>query len=105
MADAPDDDAAFYLPPELEGGVYAHTFSMWHTPFDFTIDFAVIVPELADADDPELPPAAPAKVVARIRIPPTLAFDLIRMINGEMADYEAEWGEIIPPQKRQEEEQ
>ena len=37
------------VPPELEGGVYANFLGVWHTGYEFTLDFAVIQP----ADVPE----------------------------------------------------
>ncbi len=39
------------------------------------------------------------RVVARIRIPVGLAFDLIRMVHATMARYEDEWGEIRRPER------
>jgi hypothetical protein len=94
----------FYVPPEEEAGTYAHAFSVWASVYDFTLDFAVAQPpEPSDPDDPESPPVVPARVVARVRIPPTIVFELIRAINATMEAYEAEWGEIRRPRRRQEE--
>ena len=95
----------FYLPPELEAGVYAHTVAVWHTGYDFTLDFAVMEPpQLSDPADPNSPPEIPTRIVSRIRIPPTLVFDLIRTINARMEAYEAEWGEIQRLEPREPEE-
>lgn len=103
---APDDPGIplrFYLPPEMEEGAYAHTVAVWHTAYDFTMDFAVTqLAQPSDPEDSESPPVVPARVVSRVRIPPTLVFDLIRTINASMESYEAEWGEIRSPEPRDE---
>ena len=91
----------FYVPPEQEEGAYAHLFAVWHTAYDFTIDFAVTQPPRpAGLDDDGVGTIAPARVVSRVRVPPGLVFDLIRAINANMSSYEAEWGEIAPPERR-----
>jgi hypothetical protein len=43
-----------------------------------------------------------ALVVARVRIPPALAFAVVQSVNATMAAYEAAWGEIRAPQPRNE---
>jgi hypothetical protein len=106
MTDPPEPTLTlqFYVPPEQEAGAYAHAFSIWATAYDFTLDFAVVQPpEPSDPDDPESPPIVPARVVARVRVPPTIVFELLRAINARMEAYEAEWGEIRGPQRRREE--
>lgn len=92
----------FYVPPEQEAGVFAETVAIWHTPYDFIIDFAAI--QLAQPEDPTDPNSrleVPARVVARVRIPTGVVFDLLRTINARMEQYEAEWGEIQTPQRRE----
>jgi hypothetical protein len=59
-----------YVPPEQEAGTYAQAAVVWHTPYDFTIDFAAMQkPHPADAEDSDSPLVVPARVVARVRIP------------------------------------
>ena len=36
----------------------------------------------------------PCRVVSRVRIPPTVIFDLMRALNENMAKHEASFGEI-----------
>ena len=101
MSERADDSLRleFYIPADQEPGVYAHAAVVWHTRYDFTIDFAATqLPRPSNPDDPESPLVIPARVVARVRIPPTQAFDLIRAISGTMERYEAAWGEIVPPE-------
>jgi hypothetical protein len=86
------------LAPEREGGVYSNFVSIWHSPYEFTLDFAATqLPRPAEADDPEGGTVIPCRVVARVRIPVTLAFDVIRALNENMTRYEATFGEIVRP--------
>lgn len=111
MGNAEDEDGPaesgiplqFYVPPEMEAGAYAHTIAVWHTAYDFTLDFAVTqFAQPSDPNDPDSPSVVPARVVVRVRMPPTLVFDVIRTINARMEAYEAEWGEIQRPEPREE---
>ena len=100
--DENDVPLRFFTEPGAEAGVYAHTVAVWHTAYDFTLDFAVTeLMQPSNPADPESPPEVPARIVARVRIPPTLVFDLIRTINARMAAYEKEWGEIQRPEPRE----
>jgi hypothetical protein len=56
------------------------------------LDFAVET----SADPPPL-------VVSRVRITVGLAFDVLRALNATMTLYEAAWGEIVRPRRRDEE--
>ena len=33
---------ALQVPDALEGGVYSNLVTVWHTPYEFTLDFAVM---------------------------------------------------------------
>jgi len=48
-------------------------------------------------DDPSDPIVVRCRVVARVRVPATLAFDVIRALNDEMTRYEEVYGEIGRP--------
>jgi Protein of unknown function (DUF3467) len=86
------------LPPELEAGAYANFLGVWHTAHEFTLEFAQIQPaQLADPDDPESPVRLPARVVASVKIPVTVAFDVIRALNENLGRYEQAFGEIRRP--------
>jgi hypothetical protein len=96
----------FYVPEPNEEGTYANSFAIWHTAYEFTIDFAVS--QVIQPVNPEEPAGAqvvPMRVVSRIRLPVGLVFDLIKSINERMAAYEAEWGEIHAPERREGEEE
>jgi hypothetical protein len=83
------------VPPELEGGTYTNFLSVWHTPFEFTLDFAVTQPnERLNPEDPTSPIKVPCRVVARLKIPPALIFSVLQALNENMSSYEAKFGEI-----------
>lgn len=92
------------LSPELEGGTYANFLSVWHSPHEFTFDFAVTQPGFSqDPNDPASPVTVPCRVVARLKIPPTLVFEIMRALNQNMTGYEQTFGEIRRPEPPQEE--
>jgi hypothetical protein len=77
------------VPDSVEGGVYANAAGVWHTPHEFTLDFLTIQPS-----SPESPDVVPARVVSRVKIPPTVIFDLMRALNENMTKYESTFGTI-----------
>jgi hypothetical protein len=83
-----------HVPDELQGGVYANMAVVWHTPYDFTIDFAATAPS---ATGPDGQPVIPARVVARVKFPPAQIFQLLQAINANMTNYEAAYGSIQTP--------
>jgi hypothetical protein len=46
------------------------------------------------------PLRVPVSIVARVRVPTGLIFDVLRMLNKAMTDYEAIFGEIRRPEAR-----
>jgi len=96
-AAAPPDPPTHYelrVPPELEGGVYANFLGVWHTAHEFTLDFAATLPA-ESVETPDGPAVkVPCRVTARIKVPPTLAFEILRALNLNMTGYEARFGEI-----------
>jgi hypothetical protein len=89
-----DDELS--VPPEHEAGVYATAVAVWNTRYDFTIDFgAALTPEPDEVDDLT---SVPHRVVARVRIPAGLAFEVLRALSANMERYEMRWGEIHRPE-------
>ncbi len=87
------------VPEGERGGVYANFLSVWHTPHEFTLDFAATQPpQRSDPADENSPFVVPCHVVARVRIPRTVIFDVLRAMNENMTRYEATFGEIQQPQ-------
>jgi hypothetical protein len=91
------------VPPDLESGVYANFLSIWHTAYEFTLDFAVTQPvQVSDPDDPESLVTVPCRGVARVKIPVTVLFDVLRALNDNLTRYEETYGEIHRPERREE---
>jgi len=107
VSEPPQRQAEFEIvvPSELEAGVYANFLGVWHTVYEFTLDFATTQPpQETDPEDPSSPVRVPCRVVARVKIPPTVLFDILRALNENMTRYEATFGEIQRPQPPQENE-
>jgi hypothetical protein len=88
------------VPEGLQPGAYANGAMVWHTPYEFTIDFIAIQP-----GDQESPDVVQCLVTSRVRIPPTVIFDLLKALNENMTKYENQFGEIprIEPKEQEEE--
>ena len=85
--------------PDLQAGAYANALAIWHTAHEFTFDFLVSSepPQPARTEDGEEVIRAPHRLVARIRIPPTAVFDIIRTVSQNLTLYEQRFGQIRPP--------
>jgi Protein of unknown function (DUF3467) len=79
------------VPEALEAGVYANGAGVWHTAHEFTLDFLTLL-----NSDPGEPEVVPARVVSRVKVPPSVIFDLLRAINMNMTLYEQKYGAIRP---------
>ena len=92
-----DDEPKFELraTAEVETGVYANFLSVWHTGHEFTLDFAATQQVEASEHGGMV---VPCRIVARVKVPPTLAFDIIQTLNANMTRYEEVFGEIRPPE-------
>jgi hypothetical protein len=90
----PQPQIAIQVPEEMQGGEYANMALVWHTPFDFTLDFAVLQSATQDAEGR---PVVPARVVSRVKFPPSQIFQLLQAINANMTMYEATYGPISAP--------
>jgi hypothetical protein len=84
------------VPPDKEAGVYANFLGVWHSGYEFTLDFATTQPARPSEEDPERT-VMPCLVVSRIKIPVTLIFDVVRALNENMTRYEETFGEIRRP--------
>jgi hypothetical protein len=90
------------VPNELEPGVYANFLSVWHTAYEFTLDFGVTQPPQVDQEDPDAPVRVECRVVSRVKIPVTVLFDVLRALNENMTRYEQVFGEIKRPEPPEE---
>lgn len=94
----PDEPRVSYeiqVPADEEGGRYANFLSVWHSQHEFTLDFSALQPPKGTPGDtmPE-EVTIPTKVVARLRVPPTLLFDILQALNANLTRYEETFGEI-----------
>lgn len=85
------------VPPELEGGTYANVLNVWHTAYEFTLDFGVMQ-QVGEPEDADAPVQVPVRVVSRVRIPVTLLFEVLKALNTNMTGYESTFGSIRAPQ-------
>jgi hypothetical protein len=86
VGDADADDLEILVPEALQAGAYGNGAVLWYTAHEFTLDFIV----------QQEPPGTSTRdrVVARVRIPPTLVFDLLRGLSETLTRYEGQFGEI-----------
>ncbi len=84
------------VPAEFEVGAYSNFCSVWHGPHDFTLDFAVTGRAEHSEDEPEML-VVPTRVVARVKIPLSMAQDLLRALATQVATYEDAAGPIRKP--------
>ena len=79
------------LPPEQEAGTYANFAGVWHGSDGFVLDFAVVThpPQAAETGVTEIN----ARVVSRVRIPTSQAWELMRALNEQLSQWELEHGD------------
>lgn len=91
----PDLQFDVHVPDAQAAGQYANLLNVWHTAHEFTLDFATTMPpEAAVTDDGSEFVRVPVRVVQRVKVPPTLLFDIIRALNDNMTRYEEAFGPI-----------
>lgn len=83
------------VPTEVEAGAYADFASIWHTDQTFVLDFAAMTrpPQPGtDADGSEVV-AIESRVVSRVRIPASQAWELMRALEIQLTAWEKEQGQ------------
>jgi hypothetical protein len=86
------------VPDDLVSGVYSNIMGVWHTPYEFTLDFAVMQPgEVVADEDGNQQLVVPSRVVARVKIPPALVFELMQALSKNERIYEERIGPIPKP--------
>ena len=94
----PQRQVQMNVPEAVQAGAYADGAAVWHTPYEFTLDFFAIQPP-----DSESPDVLQCLTTARVKIPPTVIFDLLKALNENMTKYEAQFGEIPRIEPREQE--
>lgn len=84
----PPKRPSILLPPDLEP-TYANLVRIAHTPSEVMFDFARYLPS-----DPH------AKVVSRVLVSPLSAKLMLNALSENLAKYEAQFGQIVIPQKQ-----
>lgn len=82
-------------PKKWNTGVYANGIGVWFTQTDFTLDFVVnLPPEVTQDPTGGQVVVSPQEVVARIKVPPPLVFQLMRNLSTNLDRYESQYGAI-----------
>ncbi|MDQ1683837.1 MAG: hypothetical protein QOC82_574 [Frankiaceae bacterium] len=84
MTEVPDQPHAhLHVPDEQIEGTYADFVSVWHSKDAFVLDFAVLAQPVTAAQ-------FMARVVARVRIPPSQVFEIMKALEQQLTAWEAE---------------
>src|SRR4051794_20537024 len=75
--------AHIQVPDEALEGTYADFVSVWHGRDAFVLDFAVL-------SQPATATALNARVVSRVRIPPSQVFEIMKALEQQLTAWEAE---------------
>jgi Protein of unknown function (DUF3467) len=67
---------------DVQPGVYSNLVRIWHTQFEFTLDFATL------GETPNVP------VVARVKVPTSVIFQIASAIAQNVDMYEQKYGPI-----------
>lgn len=82
------------MPEDLQGGVYANMANVWHTTHEFTIDFfAQALP--GSVEDGSGAQVVPFVGVTRVRVPPSVIFELARAISINVDNWEQSTGRQV----------
>jgi Protein of unknown function (DUF3467) len=87
----PEPTLEYRVAEDMEGGTYANAVTIWHTGHEFTFDFGSSLPP-SQTEDGEV--TVPFRVVARVKLPVSVIFDLLQAINSNMTAYEETFGPI-----------
>ncbi|MDR0959699.1 MAG: DUF3467 domain-containing protein [Propionibacteriaceae bacterium] len=79
------------LPPQQAAGVFADFIRAWHTKDSFILDFAAFTePAVLNETTDEL--VHTSSIVARVRIPPSQVFELMKALEQQLSAWEKEQG-------------
>lgn len=83
------------VPTEIETGQYSNFLSVWSGPHDFTLDFGVLG-QSKPSDEPGSV-VVPVRVVSRVKVPLTMAQDVLRALAENVSRFEEKAGRIWKP--------
>lgn len=99
MTQPTEQSLTLQLPDDLTGGVYSNVVAVWHTPYEFTLDFAVMLPAQQIGGQDAGTSATPCRIVSRIKVPPAMVFQLMQALSVNEGLYEERIGPIPRPGK------
>lgn len=86
------------LPPGMASGVYADFVAVWHSRDVFTLDFVSLSGPTGNTDLQAGPGATrQAEIAARVRIPPSQVFEMMKALETQLSAWERETGKQKPP--------
>jgi len=88
--DPNEQQAHIHLPEDVIEGTYADFVSVWHSRDVFVLDFAVLA-------QPATPQQLNARVVSRVRIPPSQVFEIMKALEQQLTAWENETTSQQPP--------
>ena len=88
-APPPAQQAHLHIPDDRLEGTYADFVSVWHSKDAFVLDFAVLAQPVTAAQ-------FLSRVVARVRIPPSQVFEIMKALEQQLTAWENE-GKPPPP--------
>ena len=91
-----DAQIQFDIPDDLIGGTYANQVVVWHTYHEFTLDFSVAPTVPTGVIDESGNMVIPSRVVARIKVPHSVIFEIARVISANVDEYEQAFRAITP---------
>lgn len=92
VPDEPQLHVNINIPEGMHGGVFADLAMVWHNQNGFTIDFVAPMHPASPDNEGKLQQAA--TVVARVRLPVSVMFQVARAISENVSQYEARYGKI-----------
>jgi hypothetical protein len=78
-----EQQAHLHIPEDHLEGTYADFVSVWHSRDVFVLDFAVL-------SQPTTPQQLSARVVSRVRIPPSQVFEIMKALEQQLTAWENE---------------
>lgn len=93
MTDQPIHQIEMNIDPEMITGRFADIAGVSHNEFGFTLDFGVMDQTKVDENGNSI---TPAYIVARLKVPTGVVFQIARAIADNVSRYEDNFGPITP---------
>jgi hypothetical protein len=87
----PEQQLVIRVDDDKIAGAYANIANVWHSSYEFTIDFGVMQPTRRN-DDGTL--VNEAYVTSRVRLPIAVVYPLLRALSDNIAVFEREYGPV-----------